>query len=123
MLDQRGPPISVTRSTIALLIAVSVLAGCRAGGRRIAYDETRSFPTENGAVVTLLDYLETGRQAAQGWLDGLPEAESSALAAAVARATEASVRLAALHDVSSGAMSNRAGPESCSTMVRGGASC
>lgn len=96
------------RSLVAILLAVPMAVGC-AGGRRIGYDDARAFAPAEGEVVTLIDYLESGRRAARSWLDSLPQEEGRALAAAVARASDASVRVAARnnmsmwsHDLSSG---------------------
>ena len=87
------------RALVATLLAASLAAGC-AGGRRVGYDDARAFAPADGQVVTLVDYLESGRRAARSWLESLPEEQARALGAAVERASDASVRVAARNNVS-----------------------
>lgn len=73
-----------------------MLAGCSTPGRNVPFDRTEPLAATSGQLVTLLDYLESGRRAVDHFLSSLPEAEARELRSAIDRSTRASVRVAVI---------------------------
>ena len=87
------------RSSFVTACGTTLLCAC-ATGTEVRFDDVQAFAPENGSLVTLVDYLESGRRAVDRFLQGLPAAEGQELGASIVRAREACVRIAVRHHLS-----------------------
>jgi hypothetical protein len=87
------------RNSFVTACGTALLCAC-ATGTEVRFDDVQAFAPENGSLVTLVDYLESGRRAVDRFLQGLPAAEGQELGASIVRAREACVRIAVRHHLS-----------------------
>lgn len=87
------------RNSFGAACATAFLCAC-ASGTEVRFDDAQAFAPQSGTLVTLVDYLESGRRAVDRFLQGLPAEEARELGTSIARAREACVRIAVRHHLS-----------------------